>query len=104
MDGNFTTDLWTAIKTFSPGALGAAFAAMTGPIRKRFQRILEFCGGLSMTVFLTEPALHYFKLDDKIYWSVMAFTIGFAGLSITSKALETLRNLDVAEIIKGKLK
>ena len=101
---SLVSDLWNAIKTFSPGAVGAAFAALTGPIRKRCQRALEFCGGLAMTFFLTEPALIYFKLDQKIYWSVMAFTIGFAGLSITSKLLETWRNLDLASIVKDKLK
>ena len=104
MDNNFLGDVWVAIKTFSPVAIGAAFAALSGPARKRLERTVEFCGGLALTVVGTEPALHWFKLDHKVYWSVMAFTIGFAGLSITSKVLETLRNLDVATLIKEKLK
>lgn len=104
MDSNFISETWVAIKSFSPGAIGAAFAALSGPARKRIQRVLEFFGGLALTVVATEPALDWFKLDQKIYWSIMAFTIGFAGLSITSKIMETLRNLDVSSIIKDKLK
>jgi len=104
MENNFAADVWAAIKAFSPGALGAAFAALSGPARNRLQRTLEFCGGLSVTVLATEPAMVWFKLDQKVYWSIVAFTIGFAGLSITSKILETLRSLDLAAIIKDKFK
>jgi len=104
MDNSFLSDVWIAIKAFSPGAIGAAFAALSGPARKRLARTVEFCGGLALTVVGTEPALVWFQLDQKVYWSIMGFTIGFAGLSITSKILETLRNLDVASIIKDKFK
>ena len=104
MDSNFITDAWVAIKSFSPGALGAAFAALSGPARKRVERVIEFSGGLGLAVVGTEPMLHYFKLETGVYWSVMAFSIGFAGLSITSKVLSTLRELDVAGIIRDKLK
>ena len=104
MDNNLWGEMVLAVKAFFPGVVGAAFAALSGPVRKRLQRTFEFCGGLAMTVFLTEPVLVWFQLDQKVYWSIIAFTIGFAGLSITSKILETLRNLDLATIIKDKLK
>jgi hypothetical protein len=104
MENNFAADVWAAIKAFSPGALGAAFAALSGPARNRLQRTFEFCGGLSVTVLATEPVLVWFHLDQKVYWSIVAFTIGFAGLSITSKIMETVHNLDLAAIIRDKLK
>lgn len=104
MEQNFLHELWVSIKTFSPAAAGAAVAALSGPARKRIERVVEFCGGLAVAVIGTEPALHYFDLDKGVYWSVISFTIGFAGLSITSKLLNTMRDLDVATIIKDKFK
>jgi len=97
-------DIMTAAKQLSPSAIGAALAAWTGPSRKKAERVLEFLIGCTVSALSTGPILHWLKLEPGVYWSIVAFTMGFCGLSIYAKFRETISGIDINSMLKDYVK
>lgn len=86
-------------KALLPGFMGALLAAFTGPKRDSADRTLGFLTGFSFAVFLTGPALDYFKLLHDTYADGVGFVLGFFGMTLADAALRVFRAVEWASIL-----
>jgi hypothetical protein len=91
-----------ALKLLFPGFIGALLASITGPARDIKTRFIGFSSGFCISLYGTEPLLHFFSLSNETYTAPAGFALGFFGMSVAEAAMKVIRETDIAGIIKSK--
>ena len=90
------------LKILFPGLIGALLAALTGPVRDMRTRFIGFAFGFCIALFGSLPLLHFFQLDAETYGSGIGFALGYFGMGVTEALMKTVRETDIAGIIKSR--
>jgi hypothetical protein len=95
--------LLITLKKFLPCFIGAFLAAVTGPQRDRWSRVIGFVSGFSIALYFTDAILHFFQLSADTYSAPVGFALGYFGMSVAEALIKAIRDLDIAEVIKTKI-
>lgn len=90
------------IKLLIPGFIGAFLAAITGPERSKIDRFIGFVFGFCIAMYGADPLLDFFNLTAQTYGAGVGFALGYFGMSLTDALMKTVREIDLAEILKNR--
>lgn len=98
--------IWATVKSsvamIVAGILGAAVSLkFASPTLPPWEKVTTVASGAILAHFLATPTANYFELIS--YQETVGFLIGLFGLSLCAAIIETIRRLDLANVIKKKL-
>ena len=86
------------------GAIGAAAAAMRGDGVRKGVRVFNFTVGFFVAAWGSGVAISLFGVaDTPTFHGAFGFTLGYLGMTLTDKVVETVQSLDLKAIINSWL-